>query len=445
MPVRRVTFRLYPKSAQEQTLRYHRKLHKELYNSAVCNRFTQYQKFGHRVDYLEQQNSLPAFKEVWTEYKQCNCMTLQATLKRVDYAFQRWFKGLGKRPKYKSIRHYSGWTYPSRTGWKAHTIGDNGYLELAKIGSIQMRGKARIWGTPTTCTIVYRNDKWYASITVEVTEIARPTAIGSVGIDLGCKSALTITDGETHSFVEAPKFLRKAEAKIKHLSKNKRRKIPPNRRKKQKASRRWKKTQTQISSLIRKTANQRQNWVHQVASDIVRSNSRALRAPRFANVATEKLEVIKMTRKAKKGKRKKQKAGLNKSILDVGMGMLRQAIEYKVTEAGGVFIEVPTRKVKPSQTCPKCGNQHPKKLDERVHICNVCGYEQDRDIAAALVMLLWAQGILPGVGTILVGGDAPSSTVKTPKRAGSMRQLGQAKRQKRAITGTEVETRPSTK
>lgn len=34
---------------------------------------------------------------------------MQATLKRVDYAFQRFFKGLGAYPKFKSIRHYSGW------------------------------------------------------------------------------------------------------------------------------------------------------------------------------------------------------------------------------------------------------------------------------------------------------------------------------------------------
>lgn len=45
MPTRRVTFRLYPNKAQEQTMRYHRKLHKDLYNAAVSNRFTQYQKF----------------------------------------------------------------------------------------------------------------------------------------------------------------------------------------------------------------------------------------------------------------------------------------------------------------------------------------------------------------------------------------------------------------
>jgi putative transposase len=53
MPTRRVTFRLYPNQKQERTLRDHRKLHKDLYNAAVSNRFTQYQKFGHKVDYFE--------------------------------------------------------------------------------------------------------------------------------------------------------------------------------------------------------------------------------------------------------------------------------------------------------------------------------------------------------------------------------------------------------
>ncbi|MHC5722477.1 MAG: zinc ribbon domain-containing protein, partial [Nostoc sp.] len=78
---------------------------------------------------------------------------------------------------------------------------------------------------------------------------------------------------------------------------------------------------------------------------------------------------------------------------------LRSAIKYKVEQIGGIFIEVPTRRVKPSQTCPKCGHQHKKTLDIRVHNCNVCGYIQDRDIAAAEVMLYWSKGTLPGAGT----------------------------------------------
>lgn len=174
--------------------------------------------------------------------------------------------------------------------------------------------------------------------------------------------------------------------------------------------------------------------MHQVAAEITSSNS---------FVATEKLEVKNMTSKAKK--RKKQKAGLNKSILDVGFGMLRSTIKYKIEQIGGVFVEVPTKKVKPSQICPKCGHQHKKTLDIRVHNCESCGYIQDRDIAAAQVMLYWAQGNLTELGTNFVDAQLPSSTVNTRKTAGSMRQLGAKKRQKSKSTGLVSETQTSTK
>ncbi|WP_448267256.1 RNA-guided endonuclease InsQ/TnpB family protein [Nostoc sp. DSM 114159] len=419
-----MTFRLYPNEQIERFLRYHRKLHKDLYNAAVNNRFTQYQKFNHKVDYFEQQNCLPAFKDVWIEYKEINSQALQATLKRVDFAFERWFKGLGKRPKFKSIRHYSGWSYPAKSGYSVESNGENGYLILSKIGRIQMRGLALYWGVPTTCTIVYRNGKWYASITVEVlAQVLKPEIlpIGAIGIDLGCNSALSITDGENHQQINAPKFLRNAEHLIKKASKDKRRKRAPNKNKKIKASRRFKKAQAKVSKLYRKVANQRQDWVHQVAADIVSGNS---------FVATETLVVKNMTSKAKIGKRKKQKAGLNKSILDVGFGILRSTIKYKVEQIGGVFVEVPTKKVKPSQTCPKCGHQHKKTLDIRVHKCCVCGYIQDRDIAAAEVMLYWSKGTLPGLGTSLADAESSGSTSRTRKTAGSMKQLGAMKRQK---------------
>ncbi|MGK7873359.1 MAG: zinc ribbon domain-containing protein, partial [Xenococcaceae cyanobacterium] len=133
-----------------------------------------------------------------------------------------------------------------------------------------------------------------------------------------------------------------------------------------------------------------------------------------------------MTRKAKKGsKRKGQKTGLNRSILDVGMGMLTWAIEYKLAEASGLFIEVPTQKVKPSQTCPKCYHQEKKELDERVHSCSKCGYIQDRDVAAAEVMVNYALGL----GTSLIRRGADSST-STPTDCGGFRQLAVRKRQK---------------
>src|SRR4028119_230506 len=240
MPTRRTTFRLYPTHSQEQKLRWARAMHKELYNSALSNRKTQYQKFGKKVDYYQQQNSLPAFKEVWTEYKLLNAGSLQATIKRVDFAYQRFFQGLGGYPKFKSIRHYSGWTYPGISGWKAHTTGKNGFLELSNLGQIQMRGEAKVWGTPTTCTIVHRAGKWYTSITVNCTPHPRELGKGAIGIDLGTKTAAAVSDGTDGYFIENPRWFQTILPKIKSESKKKRRKRAPNKTKKAKASRRWK-------------------------------------------------------------------------------------------------------------------------------------------------------------------------------------------------------------
>ncbi|MDB9372846.1 RNA-guided endonuclease InsQ/TnpB family protein [Nodularia sphaerocarpa] len=437
MALRRATFRLYPNKQVSEMLHYHRQLHKDQYNAAVSNRITSYKKFGKSVSYFEQQNCLPDFKEVWTEYKIINSQALQATLKRVNFAFQRFLKGLAKHPRFKSIRHYSGWNYPSFTGWKVHSTGDNGYLELAKIGQIQMRGKARLWGHPKALDIVNRNGKWYASIVVEIDDTllknSRKTNDGIIAIDLGCNDAIAWTNGEDNGLVPAPRFFRKAEKKNQELGKLKRRKRSPNFRKKVKASRRWKKVQQLVSKLSRKVANQRQNFVHQETTRIISGNS---------TVVTEKLEVKNMSAKAKKGKRKKQKAGLNKSILDVGMGMIKSALKAKLSDIGGLFVEVPTNKVKPSQTCPKCGHQEKKTLGQRTHLCHNCGYTQQRDIAAAEVMLLWYSNNLQGLGTSLLDVDDSSSTSNTskPKNAGSMKQLGRVKRQKSQATLGDVET-----
>jgi putative transposase len=395
----------------------------------VYNRKTQYQRFNHSVDYLEQQNSLPAFKEVWIEYKPLGSHALQATLKRVDFAFVRFFKGLGSYPKFKASRRYSGWTYPCKAGWKARSTGDNGYLELSNLGKIQMRGSARTWGTPTTCTILYRNGKWYASITVQC-QPQRTTSDDAVGIDLGCKDAITLSTGEK---IAKPDFIKEGQRKIKIASKKLRRKRAPNRSKRVKAqasrrlpevtplrtaaSRRWKRERKAVSKLQREVAGARDNWLHQTTSSIVSSHSL---------VAGEQLNVKGMTRKGKTKKR--HKAGLNRSMLDVGFGMIGSSLAYKLVEAGGFYIESPTRTLKPTQRCAKCWELTPKTLADRVHICSnsACQHTEDRDTNAAQVNLIWARGK-----------ELASTDVESPSSisCGSMRQLGAKKRQKSQQVG----------
>ncbi len=133
-----------------------------------------------------------------------------------------------------------------------------------------------------------------------------------------------------------------------------------------------------------------------------------------------------MTRKAKTGsKRKHQKIGLNRNLLDVAIGMLRDSIKYKVIEAGGMFLEAPTQKLKPTQRCNNCWELTPKTLSDRVHVCSCCGHTEDRDINSAQVCLTWARG------QELSSLDMePSSSTD----CGSMKQLGAKKCRKPPAT-----------
>lgn len=413
---RRVTYRLYPNRHQEQKLFYHRRLHCLLYNAALANRRTQYKRFGKSVGYYEQQNCLPAFKKVWTEYQQINSQALQATLKRVDLAYQSFFKGLRGYPKFRSGRKYSGWTYPAKTGWKALTNGKHGKLRLSKLGDIGMRGEARTWGEPTSCTIFYRHGKWFSSITVKC-EPVRTTGKDAAGIDLGCKNAITFHTGET---VSAPKFYSQKPAQIKQLSKEKRRKRAPNKKKSIKASKRWKKAQARVSKLQRSSANQRKDWAHQTTAKIVSGNS---------IVVGEFLAVKNMTRKSK-GRRKRQKSGLNRSILDTGMSIISKMLAYKEEEAGGMYLQSPTRTLKPTQRCNKCWKLTPKSLSDRIHDCQHCSEVCGRDENAAKVNLQWALGTSVQSSNSTQNLRSQTSTAKTSKHTGEWKQAWETKRQK---------------
>ncbi|MFS8862750.1 RNA-guided endonuclease InsQ/TnpB family protein, partial [Synechococcus sp. H55.6] len=276
--IRRQTFRLYPNKTQERALLSARRLHCYLYNACVAHRRYEYRRNRRTVTYLEQQNLLPEFKKAWPEFAQLNSHSLQATVKRVDFAYWRFFQGLSKKPQFKSIKRYSGWTYPSSSGWKVASNGKHGSVTLNDLGlTLRMRGKAsRVsgtesldWGRPTTLTIVYKPTlrQWYASFTVEV-EVPR-SKFGSqsdlkyesiVAYDLGTETAITLYDGSEFYEVANPRFTQRSEEKVRKVAKLKRRKRAP--RKGVKASRRWKKINRLEAELQAKVARQRRDWQH---------------------------------------------------------------------------------------------------------------------------------------------------------------------------------------
>jgi putative transposase len=444
MATRRHAFRLYPSKTDEKVLLDARRMHCWLYNQCLADRRNQYRDSGKSVGYIDQQNLLPIFKMLIPSFEKLGSQALQATVKRVDLAYGGFFKGLRSYPKFKSILKYSGWTYPATAGWQANTTGQHGSVTLNGLGlTIPMRGQAKTWGNPTTLTIAYKPNekKWYASFTVEVATEDVKFGSGSdlryekIGAyDLGTETALTLFDGENFEEFENPRFSQKTDEKVRKAAKRKRRKQGPIKGRKangdkpavkgRKPSKRWKQANRKESVLKAKAARQRKDWQHKLTSDI---------ASRYDIGVTEKLNNKNMTKKAKKGsKRKCQKAGLNKSILSVGFGTLNKMVTYKLEAKGGIVVMLPTRELKPSQRCPECWTVHKDwaHLSNRYHVCGNCGFEMPRDKASTMVMYNAVLRLGHGNGPVNLGCLSSTDSAGKRKHTGAMKQLGQMKRQK---------------
>jgi len=83
----------------------------------------------------------------------------------------------------------------------------------------------------------------------------------------------------------------------------------------------------------------------------------------------------------------RQKAGLNRAILDATPGSFLSFLRYKAAEAGTELIELDPRAHRPSHTDPISGEVRKKTLSERTHALPD-GRAIGRDQAAALTMLV---------------------------------------------------------
>jgi putative transposase len=86
------------------------------------------------------------------------------------------------------------------------------------------------------------------------------------------------------------------------------------------------------------------------------------------------------------GKRVRQKAGLNRAILDQGWGMFSRFLGYKLQDRGGVLVEVPAHDT--SQTCAECGVVDARsRQDQARFVCTGCNHEANADTNAAIIIL----------------------------------------------------------
>lgn len=395
MERRKVTLKLYPNAHEAERLAGWVRLHCELYNAALQERIEAYRKAGKSISYYDQQNVLPEIKAARPEFVELGSHALQQTLRRLDLAFQAFFRRVkaGQTPgfpRFKAAARFSGFCYPDPAGWKLMQCGQRGGTLRLGSGkeamSVRVRGQHRFGpdAKPNDLTITRKNGEWFASITLRVPKAAcarERTDHQHRGIDFGVADWATFDNGET---IGNPRWARKELPRLADLQRQ--------RAKKRKGSVRYKRLSRQAARLHERIANLRREFLHQKTSALVES---------CASIATEELQPKNMSRSARgtqeqPGRRVKQKAGLNREILSTGLGMAHQMLSYKAAEAGTRLHLSNTRQLKPSQRCAACWEIVPKTLAQRVHVCPHCGHTMQRDQNSALVVLIDAH--TPGTG-----------------------------------------------
>ena len=293
---------------------------------------------------------------------------LSKSLKRYLAAKQNTIPGVGFPRFKKPNRWHSIQLRQHITDFQLASDGKHLVVPKKLGGSIKIKLHRPIEGPPKTAHLVLRADgHWYALIVCETTpqpaHAPSPCTHPAIGIDVGLKSFLTDSEGQT---IENPRYYRKSQATLRRKQRSLCRR--------KKGSLRSRKAAKSTAQTHLKIKRQRRDFHFKVAKQY---------ADHHSLIAVEDLNIGGMV----------QNHHLAKSIRDAGWGQFLDLLTAKAESAGHEVIRVNPRFT--SQKCHQCGEIVQKSLSVRTHICPCCGYVEDRDVNAAKNILKVAR---PGHG-----------------------------------------------
>lgn len=230
-------------------------------------------------------------------------------------------------------------------------------IQLEKIGKVKCVFDREVEGKLISCTVSKNpSGQYFVSICTEQKIDEKPKTKEIIALDVGVSSFYTDSSGNKQENI---KFLKKSQDKLARLQRFQ--------SKKTKGSRRYKKSKLKIARLHQKIKNQRENFLHNLSTDLV---------SKYDKIIVEDLDVQKML---------KTKA-LSKDISDVSWSKFFRILSYKCDWYGKKLIKV-DRYFPSTKTCSCCGSIKEIKLSDRIYNCNKCGLSLDRDHNAAINLL----------------------------------------------------------
>ncbi|MBO3738755.1 RNA-guided endonuclease InsQ/TnpB family protein [Actinoplanes flavus] len=349
-------FRFYPTPAQADLLTRTFGCVRLVYNLGLQARRDAWQQRQEALGYGATSALLTGWKKT-AEYSfltEVSSVPLQQALRHLDTAYQKFFGGECRYPRFKSRKRSrrsaeftaSAFTYES------------GELRLAKLMDTPL---AVVWSrplpegvVPSTVTVSQdRAGRWFVSLRCKAPAATAPATGQMVGIDAGLNRLLTFSTGEA---VENPRQERRERGRPARAQRELARK--------EKGSRNREKARVRVARVQARVADRRRDMWHQVTTRLVRENQ---------VLVIEDLAVRNMLKNHT----------LARAISDASWGLFRILLESTATEYGRTLIVVP-RWYPSTRLCSHCGVRAAKlDLSVRAWTCTGCNAKHDRDVNAA--------------------------------------------------------------
>ncbi|UUA08667.1 MULTISPECIES: transposase [Streptomyces] len=324
-----------------------------------------------------------------------SAVVLQQSLRDLDTAYKNFFDSCkGRRkgrkvgpPRYKSKKD----TRQSvRLNANAFSLHGDGTVYVAKVGNLKVKWSRPLPAVPSSLTVTMDScGRYFLSFVVDTEPDVLPEVESETGIDLGLSVFAVLSDGRK---IASPRFLRRAEKKLKRLQRELSRKV--------KGSKNRAKARIKVARQHARVADRRRDFHHKASAQIIRDNQA---------VYVEDLAVSALGR-----------SRLAKSVHDAGWSAFVRMLEYKAVKHGRTFAKV-DRAFPSSQVCSACGHRDgPKPLHVRQWTCGGCGTVHDRDHNAARNVLFEGRRIVAAgrAETLNAWWSAGKTRTKVPAQRG---------------------------
>ncbi|WP_432073035.1 RNA-guided endonuclease InsQ/TnpB family protein [Streptomyces wuyuanensis] len=390
--IRAYKFLLRPTARQTAALGEMLRDHCSLYNGALQER-----RDAHRhtsktsVRYGDQSAQLKEIRAFDPERQgRWSFSSQQATLRRLDKAFQAFFRRVkaGQTPGYprfKGVGHFDTVTFPKDGDgcrWDSTPHGAQTRVRLQGVGHVRVHRHRPVQGRVKTVSVKREGNRWYVVLACdEVPAEELPPTGAVVGIDMGVAHFLTTSDG---GHVGNPRFL---QAMAEELAEAQRHLATFPKRTRQR-TKRHRAAARKVAKLHGRIRRQRADFHHKTARALITGHD---------VIAHERLKVAGMTKSPAPKTDPEQpgrflpngtaaKAGLHRSILDAGWAQFLGILANKAESAGRLVVPVDARNT--SRTCPECGHvAKENRATQATFACTACGFAANADHVGATNVL----------------------------------------------------------